>query len=225
MTKVIGLYLHGFLSSGNSEKGQWFKSQSLTEYTSESGSFLDWVTPTYPIGSVALSVSTIRQALEGQLERAEAYEKTSGEACKVVLLGSSMGGFYAQYFAYEYGLPFVMINPALNPKQVFIENMGVHINPATDETVEINADYINQVLGFQINLAERGMKNSSPKSLLLLDLDDEIIDVQYALQYYPISKVGDNNSVNKTVTFTGGDHSFIHLEQAWEEILKFIKCV
>ncbi len=221
MTKIIGLYLHGFLSSGNSAKGQWFKTQSKNECDR----FIDWVTPTYPIGSVSSSVNTIRACLEQQLQNAQAHEQETGVPCLVLLLGSSMGGFYAQYFAYEYGLPFVMINPALNPKQVFTENIGTHINPATNETVEINDDYIKKVLCFQVNLADECLEKVKPKSLLLLDLDDEVIDVQYALKHYPVSKKSVKNRANKTVVFTGGDHRFIHMDQAWHEILEFIKCI
>lgn len=205
MPQYIGLYLHGFLSSGQSQKGQWFKSQLRGSFqANKKSNFKDWLTPTYPIGQVSNSIEKIEGELTDLLEQKE----------KIVLLGSSMGGFYAQYFGQKYGLPYVMINPALNPEKVFNENLGVHENPATGETVNITKDYIDQLMAFKCDNLD-----SSIHSLMLIDQDDEVIDVSYALKQYPQG----SHKHSDTVVYSGGDHSFIHLNEAWTEINCFVK--
>ena len=203
MPGYIGLYLHGFLSSGNSQKGQWFKSRVDEMKCHDVPSlFMDWLTPTYPIGQVSESITSIERVLFG----IQGFQK------KVVLLGSSMGGFYAQYFSQKYGLPAILINPALNPETVFYQNLGTHTNPATGERVTIDQHYIEELMKYHCNDLDKQVP-----SMLLMDTDDEVIDVPYALQLY--SKQNDRH---QCVTFSGGDHSFVHLPEAWHCIYEFV---
>ncbi len=208
MAAFIGFYLHGFLSSGNSEKGQWFKRKVEENPHSETiNYFSDWLTPTYPIGSVKQTVLMIEELLLNSNQQQP--EKP------IVLLGSSMGGFYAQYFGQKYRLPYIMINPALNPEQVFSENMGEHLNPATGEKVVIDQGYIDQLLEYKVEIPDYRIP-----ALLLIDTDDEVIDVDYALDHYTAEKL--INPCSKRLVFSGGDHRFIHLEEAWQAINSFI---
>lgn len=206
MQAYNGLYLHGFLSSGNSEKGQWLKkivNQQNLEQANDV--FNEIVTPTYSIKSPYASVSQIESLLKKMLD-----DKTK----KVVLLGSSMGGYYAQYLGQKYHLPYIMINPALNPSPIFNENLGCHINPATHEKFCIDEAYIDELQGFNVNQLNREIP-----ALLLIDTDDEVIDVDYALNRYESSSCESQFSM---VKYSGGDHRFIHMEQAWLEINKFL---
>lgn len=224
MQSYKAFYLHGFLSSGGSEKGQWFKqklahsqqnsfaSKSMSQVFDNKSVLSEWLTPTYPISSVANTVSFIESELVALLNSSS----KNGRAEKVVLVGSSMGGFYAQYFAQKYQLPFIMINPALNPEAVFREHLGVHKNPSTGEMVEINDDYIEALLRYKIT-----QPNYELPSLLLIDKDDEVIDVGFAIQIYQSKLFA--NSASKTIVYNGGDHRFIHLDEAWKEINQFLE--
>lgn len=249
MTKVIGFYLHGFLSSGNSSKGQWFKAQVKQQLNDPSShqldpkkaaetdaQFVEWLTPTYSIADVDNTVADIEYALQQAIGDCEVKNQIDGDY-KLLLLGSSMGGFYAQYFAHKYNLPYVMINPALNPEKVFSEHLGVHTNPSTAEQVEITPFYIEQLLKYKIS-----QPNKQLASLLFLDLDDEVIDVDFALKQYPktidvtgvatdIEEIKTLESlwqerelnIKQSIVFSGGDHSFVHTKQAWYFINAFLK--
>jgi len=208
MPKFCGFYLHGFLSSGKSSKGQWFANQvKQKNYAEEELGFVTWLTPSYPIATVSQTVKKIEDELLALLD---------DKSCegRLILIGSSMGGFYVQYLGHKYHLPYIMINPALNPEAVFIDHMGEHTNPATGEKVLINQSYIDELLKYKIDNPD-----ASIASMMLLDVDDEVIDVNFALKQYPVDRAG--NQSNKTVIFSGGDHSFIHLEEAWKEIQSF----
>jgi len=209
MPSFIGVYLHGFLSSGMSQKGQWFKNQNnvskLDNVTAER-LFTSFYTPTYPINSVSKSVDFIDEFLTS----------IDDFQSNVIIMGSSIGGFYAQYFGQKYGIPYVLINPALNPVKVFYENLGEHTNPATGEMVNISPSYIDNLLKYMVH----NPKRAGP-SLLLLDEDDEVIDVDYVKNLYATRD--DENNRFKSVIYSGGDHRFIHLDQAWLEIQEFVQ--
>ena len=204
MRDCIGVYLHGFFSSGNSEKGQWLKSQ-VEQKTS---CFSEIYTPTYPIGSPQASVEAIDKCIQ------QAHASSSN----VILLGSSMGGYYAQYFAQKYRLPYIMINPALNPTPIFNKNLGSHVNPATDEMFCIDMAYIEALQSLDVYDLQQNIP-----ALLLLDTDDEVIDVEFALQRYVRKGSLSQNSKFESVIFTGGNHRFIHMEQAWLDIQAFLE--
>jgi len=207
------LYLHGFLSSGQSLKGQWFKekvreSRTFSEKKAEENPLITkWLTPTYPIQTVSRTLTSI----EAELQRCFQDKQTDW-----ILAGSSMGGFYAQHFAHTYRLPFIMINPALNPEFVFKDHFGDHINPATQEPVSIDQAYVAELNNYVVSTPDRKVS-----SLLLLDTDDEIIDVNYVLQQYG-EQCGQLSKTSRAKIFCGGDHSFIHLDNAWDEIRQFL---
>jgi len=209
MQAYNGLYLHGFLSSGNSEKGQWLKA-IVNQQNLEQGNpvFNELLTPTYPIKSPLMSVEKIESLLKKMLD-----DKSRG----VVLLGSSMGGYYAQYLGQKYQLPYIMINPALNPTPIFNESLGCHTNPATQEDFCIDQAYIKELQTYDVN-----QLNKAIPALLLIDTDDEVIDVDYALKRYEACSKGSHFS---TVKYSGGNHRFIHMQQAWLEINQFLNAL
>lgn len=80
------LYLHGFGSCANSNKTKILKSH-----------FLDFYAPGLP---------------ENPKETISKIESLINP--KTMLIGSSLGGYYAIYFAVKYNLKAVLINPSLN---------------------------------------------------------------------------------------------------------------
>ncbi|WEJ61538.1 YqiA/YcfP family alpha/beta fold hydrolase [Thiomicrorhabdus lithotrophica] len=209
MQAYIGLYLHGFLSSGKSEKGQWLKATVKQQnFDEDNPAFNELFTPTYPINSPKASVHEIESVLKKMLD---------DQNTKIVLLGSSMGGYYAQYLGQKYQLPYIMINPALNPTPIFNENLGCHTNPATQEDFCIDLAYIKELQTYDVV-----QLNKDVPALLLIDTDDEVIDVSFALKRY---KADSSDCHFITVKYSGGDHRFTHMQQAWLEINKFLNAL
>lgn len=209
MADFTGIYLHGFLSSGMSTKGQWFKQQvsqcsSVNSETNQLNHLSSLLTPSYQIASPELSVSQIEPVIIEAMQ----IQKP------VLLIGSSMGGFYARFFAHKYELPYILINPAFQVAALFENYLGKHQNPVTGEAVTINQNYINSLKSYEIESA-----NSQLDSLLLIDKDDEVIDVDFALQFYENKLF----TRHQTIVYSGGDHSFIHLDEAWFAMRNFIE--
>ncbi len=191
------LYLHGFLSDEQSAKGQFVKAKMAEDLPG-----MQVHTITYPIGLPDVSVGYIKNYVELKLLADE-------EGVDWLVMGSSMGGFYAQFIAQEYGVPYIMINPALDPVSVLSEYQGTHQHPRTKESFTIDERYLSQLEQYIVESAD------PMDALLLLDRGDEVIDYQHALSLY--------QDRCKTVVFERGDHAFQHMEDAWSHILEFIK--
>ncbi|MBB1293083.1 YqiA/YcfP family alpha/beta fold hydrolase [Pseudoalteromonas sp. SR41-4] len=126
-----------------------------------------------------------------------------------VLLGSSLGGFYATYLSQKYQLPAVVINPAVKPYLLLSSLLGPNYNPYQDSHYELNNSHINALKSLSIPSLER------PSLLYLLQqTGDEVLDYQQAVKYYSQCK--------QQIEF-GGDHSFLGFEDSIASIVDFLK--
>jgi len=186
------LYIHGFLSSEKS-----VKAMELANYFQQCNDVC-FTAYTYPQREVNQSLVFIENWI------CNARKKGS-----VVLIGSSLGGFYAQYFGQQYQLPYCMINPALNP-DLFYEHIGSYTNSHTGESINVSDSYIEELL----KLTPENLKHNS-SILLLMDQEDEVIDVDYAIQCYrPVKRT----ESLKVKVFSGGNHDFQHLKESFSLI-------
>lgn len=216
MTECTCVYLHGFLSSQNSLKGQWFK-QTLPSLFEQDNLDIKCrvITPDYPMSSPKSSVAYLQTVLK-EADLLNRYPEQ-----KWFIVGSSIGGFYAQYLAHLYNKPYLMINPALDPSSLILEYQGTHINPHTNEEIVINEHYRDALKAYYLEgyeLPNQAFKTSdAPASLLLLDKGDEVIPYELAERIYK-----ERSESNKTLVYEGGDHAFQHLEQSKLAIKQFI---
>jgi predicted esterase YcpF (UPF0227 family) len=105
------LYLHGFRSSPKS-----FKAQMLARHVAQlndQGSALTWCAPQLP-PSPAEALALIQQA-------SAAWPMDS-----MVVIGSSLGGFYASVLAEQRGCRCAVINPAVAPARDIGEQTSFH---------------------------------------------------------------------------------------------------
>ncbi len=150
------LYVHGFMSSGSTLKGQAFRRHF--------GEQFDVRTPTYSQRNPEASVAELEQLI------------AASGARRGVIVGSSLGGFYGQYLAARLGWPLVMINPALDMACVPASLTGEHVNPYTGETVVVDEHWLAQLARFRTEPV-------SP-SLLIVCADDTTVLPQCALERY-----------------------------------------
>ncbi|KUJ72070.1 YqiA/YcfP family alpha/beta fold hydrolase [Thiomicrospira sp. WB1] len=190
------LYLHGFLSSGESAKGRWFDAR-VTRCLSEA-----FARPTWPQSAPEKSARYLCRVLESA--------QASSEPIRAIM-GSSLGGYWARWLGARYGLPSIWINPALALDAVFEPYYGEYIHPHTGETIRINTDYLRSLKQYEVSPSEVA------PSLILLDGGDEVIDsAQTRVVYEPFEQVS-------IAWFDGGSHAFEHCEQAWPAVRAFLK--
>jgi hypothetical protein len=186
------LYLHGLNSSGDSAKAHWLRAQLAP---------VPVLAPTYPAHRADASVGQLRAFI------AEVLATHPGQP--LVLVGSSMGGFYAQFLAPGCGARVVLVNPAIFPDEGLMDHLGPQINEATGERYELTAEGVRAMARYRLEDC-----HGTAPTLLLLDEADEVIDYRIARDFY-------QGCATATLrVFPGGGHRFDHLPEALADIVK-----
>lgn len=139
-----------------------------------------------------------RQAME-QLQAAVA------ELGRPLLVGSSLGGFYATYLAEQHGLDALLINPAVRPHRLFGGKEELQTNYYTGETWLLTHDHAAA-------LAELEMPEprDAKRYRVWLQTADETLDYRQAEAFY----AGCSLDIQE-----GGDHSYQGFARRIPEIL------
>jgi len=128
-----------------------------------------------------------RQAM-AQLDRAIA------ELGRPLLVGSSLGGYYATHLAQRHGLRAVLINPAVNPHQLFDGFLGTQHNLYTGESWELTRDHVDALAELEVPAPQ------DPQQVQVwLQTGDETLDYRRAEAFYRACALRIQ---------AGGDHSF-----------------
>ena len=188
MTKI--LYLHGFASSASSTKAC-----QLNKYIVNSTSETNVLIP------------NLENNITDAVEQIDNIIKKSSPS---VLMGSSLGGFYATYFSEKYNLQCVGINPAVIPPAEMSFYLGENENYSTGEKFivdQLQLDLLNK-MGKEIEKIK--MPNNF---MILLQSGDELLDYKAAISFY--------KGANLDITF-GGNHSFEKFDTYFNKIKLFL---
>jgi predicted esterase YcpF (UPF0227 family) len=177
------LYIHGFASCGDSTKTRLLKSHFGEAHV---------LAPDIPVEpEVAIDF------LEGLIE-----ENKVG-----LLVGSSLGGYYATFLAKRYGRKAVLLNPSVKPYETLEPYVGINRFWCSGEPFEWKASYLDQLGRYETHDLH-GM----PALLVLLQTGDEVLDYKVAAQKYRDFDV---------VVEEGGNHRFENLADYLETIESF----
>lgn len=188
------VYLHGLNSSGRSHKAGVLRRALAPRPV---------LAPDYPAHRPAQAVA----ALLAWFDRLPI--PVAGDP-GMILVGSSMGGFYGQYLARRRPVAHLyLVNPALTPWDLFLSHLGETMTTAQGETYEVDADLIESTRPLGIADPCDGVPTS-----LFLDAGDEVIDPAIAAHIY--RDCGDVH------LFPGGDHAFQHMDALVASIREFL---
>jgi predicted esterase YcpF (UPF0227 family) len=183
------IYLHGFNSTGDSAKGRFLK-EKLPD--------IDVLTPTYHYDP-RLAIPFLESLIQEQRPQEQ----------PVMLVGSSLGGYYAQYLAHQAKLKVVLINPALMPMSTLHDYLGANTNFYTGEKYTLTQAHLDALLALDI---PDPCANPVP-TLLLLDEADEVLDYRIAASRY--------RKCAEMIIFADGDHQFQHMTESLPKIETF----
>jgi predicted esterase YcpF (UPF0227 family) len=175
------LYIHGFGSCGTGNK-----STALRNYFGDEVLIAPDL-PYNPDEAVALLEDTIR---------------SSGVS---LLVGSSLGGFYATFLAERFGLQAVLINPSVHPYETLASYVGINRRFCDDAPFEWKSEYLDTLR--RLVVAPR-----KGDYLVLLQSGDEVLDYRIARRYYEKHRV---------VVEYGGNHRFENIEDYLCMIARF----
>lgn len=128
---------------------------------------------------------------------------------KLVFVGTSLGGFYANFFAQLYDCPCVIVNPSTRPSKTMAARLGQNTNLVTGETFDVTADHIAAFQGM-----ENYIKQSSNGALVSMFLaeDDAVLDYRLALEDIPFCKL--------VVKTQDGGHRY---ESHWDQVIDEVR--
>ena len=138
----------------------------------------------------------------------EAYvDRKRREASKmpVILIGSSLGGYYADHLARRFSMSAALINPLVDTEDLR-PVLGPNENYYTGARFELDEADLDALRGIAQDLSI-----DIPR-LVLLDEGDELLDYRKAVGLY--------TGHARVVRYPGGSHRFDHLEQSLGEIRK-----
>jgi predicted esterase YcpF (UPF0227 family) len=182
------LYLHGFTSAPQSKKAQALKARM-----EELGCGDRFVCPQLP--------ASPREAIDLAESLIAAAEKP------VMLVGSSLGGYYATYLAQRHGLKAVLVNPAVVAHLQLADYVGRHANLYTGEEFDFTLQHIEELRAIEVP------QISHPENFwLLVESGDQTLDYRRAVAKY--------QGARQTV-LAGGDHSFTRWPDVLDAVLDF----
>jgi len=145
------IYLHGFNSSGEGTTACELK-KIYSELESIS---YDYCNPDKAFKEINMFLENIL--------------KTEKE---VILIGSSLGGFWANYFAQLFDLKCLLINPSLFPSNNLKKYLGENKNFTTGEIKTLTKENCNSYSKYEIEIKEKTFRN------VIISINDEVINLK-----------------------------------------------
>lgn len=179
MSKI--LYLHGFSSCGEGNK-----SSTLKRYFGNS-TVISPDLPPSPLDAIA--------AAENILDTSD-FD---------LIVGSSLGGFYATHLAEKYIKNAVLLNPSTQPWETLAPYVGWQKRFCDEEIFEFKLVYLEQLKILQ-SLPKKG------QYLLLLQSGDEVLDYTKAQSLY---------NAHRIIVEYGGNHRFENIDDYLSMIENF----
>ena len=180
------IYIHGFNSSPAS-----FKARVLQAALAErvpSATFLAPALPPSPYAATRLLDALVvahRQA---------------------ILVGSSLGGYYAGWLAERYDLRAVLVNPAVRPYELLHDHVGMQTNLYTGERYEFTGAHVEELRALEQD------RVTPARYLLMLETGDEVLDYRQAVARYAGAQ---------QYVIEGGDHGFGDFAEHLEVVFAF----
>ncbi|HDP68685.1 MAG TPA: alpha/beta fold hydrolase [Candidatus Marinimicrobia bacterium] len=183
------IYLHGYGSNGNA-----FKARLIRR-----------LYPELPLFSPDLP-----REPEKALRLVTDYIKTLPDRQKCLLLGSSLGGFYALHLNTVLSIPAILLNPTINPGGDLKSRMELDNELLQRLNSEENAEILIQLA----RLYHPPETLHTDNLTVHLNRDDEILDYRIAEKYF-------QKTPAKLVVHPAGGHVFLNFMDILPEIIEY----
>ena len=180
------IYIHGFNSSPASSKAQLLKGR--LDALGRGAEFAAPALPHSPAAAAAL-LDTFVTRHPG-----------------AVLVGSSLGGYYATWLAEKHDLKAVLLNPAVRPYELLKDHLGPQQNLHTGERYEFTARHVEEMRALEIAAI------TPARYLLVVATGDEVLDYRSAVERYRGCR---------QVVIRGSDHGLSHFADYVETVLEY----
>lgn len=134
-------------------------------------------------------------------------ESAIAELGRPLLVGSSLGGYYATWLAEQHGLKALLVNPAVSPHRMFDGYLGTQTNLYSGETWELTLDHVQALAELEVAAPQDPQRYQ-----VWLQTGDETLDYRNAEKYYKACVLRIQ---------AGGDHSYQGFAQQLPALLNF----
>lgn len=175
------LYIHGFSSSSKAKKAGILRKHFGSK---------DVIAPSLPINPY------------DTIEILSKIIKT--EKDNFLLIGSSLGGFYAEYFLRNHNKPCVLLNPSISPHISLKKRIGLgkHFRSGNNEMFELTQNHINI---FKELFSKMSQKPANPEYLnIIVCKNDDLLNPDLTLKHFGFT--------NKTIILDSGGHTMTNFE-------------
>lgn len=192
------LYLHGFRSSPQSIKAQQLGHRVCSHHPG-----VHWWCPALPVSPQA--------AMDLLLEGVADWPRE-----QMVIVGSSLGGFYARVLSHRLGCRSALINPAAHPARDLQCHIGEH--PAwhePQERVHFQPAFIDELREWEATLPPAGVFNdqSRQRHWAIVTQGDEVLDWREMQAFCAHANLR---------LLSGGDHALSDFEQHMDDLVDFL---
>ncbi len=184
------LYLHGFRSSPQSAKAQMTAAQVRRDHPG-----VHFWCPQLP--------PSPREAMAMVSEATSHWPRAA-----TAVIGSSLGGFYASWFAQHQGCRSVMLNPAVNPARDLRQRIGDQTawhNPS--ERFYFRPQFIDELKALDV----RHLAPAAPE-MAIIAKGDELLDWREMADRYANAELR---------ILEGGDHALSQFELYVDDVIRF----
>jgi len=194
MATTLLVYLHGFRSSPNSSKAVMTREAVRALSTSENT--YEWYCPQL--------LASPKESMDMVIKH---IDQSSSD--RIVIIGSSLGGFYTNYLAEKYQCKGVALNPAVYAARELAPHVGMMTAYDSDEPFDFKAEYIDQLLALQVETI------SDPQRYFLIAAKgDELLDWKEMVAFYTGAK---------QLVLEGSDHGIADYANHLPLVIDFIE--
>lgn len=186
------LYLHGFRSSPLS-----MKAQKMAQWVSQHHPRVHWWCPQLPPSPQA-AMDLVRQGT------------ADWPWARTAVIGSSLGGFYAQCFAAATGCRAVLLNPAVEPARDLASHVGLQQawhDPS--QSFYFQPEYVEQLAQLQSSLV-----GPAPETFAIVAKGDEVLRWEEMVSHLPQARIK---------LLPGSDHALSDFDTHRADILDFLQ--
>ncbi len=194
MASTLLVYLHGFRSSPNSSKA--VMTRDAVRVLSDTKDRYEWYCPQL--------LASPKESMEMVINRID-----QSPTDHIVVIGSSLGGFYANYLAEKYECKGIILNPAVRAAKELKPHVGMMTAYDSDEPFDFRAQYIDELLALQVEKITR-----PERYFLICAKGDELLDWKEMVQFYCGAQ---------QLVLDGSDHGLSEYANHLPAVIQFIK--
>lgn len=189
------VYLHGFGSSGNSVKVDALIAKFGADQV---------FAPDLPIDPSEVNSIIVKHIGD--------WYTTRDPKDKLVFVGTSLGAFYASFFAHTFDAPAVIVNPSIRPNESLVDKVGRNVNNVTKEEFWLTIAHLDK-----LKYMREYLKNNYKGVLIHLFVakDDEVIPYYEMLNWYQYT-------ASTHIEETGGHRFAEHWDKVVDKVAELV---